>query len=190
MPLPPPNQIVPQAQRLHIIPTPAVVSVPVQSVQPPVQYAAHVATSPLSVSQPHPTPFLPPPPLQALAPPAPPAASAAAANAFSVGIGLGEMEAAESALAAHASHMPRSPRVIMGSSYASHPHASSSRASVHSDDSETSTTRPKGRHSSHNAIEKRYRLSINDKILELRDLIAGPDAKVCFYSASSVTCFD
>ena len=83
--------------------------------------------------------------------------------------------------AAHASHVPRSPRVIMGSanSHASHPLASSSRASVHSDDSETSTTRPK-RRSSHNAIEKRYRLSINDKILEIRDLIAGPDAKVHF----------
>ena len=30
----------------------------------------------------------------------------------------------------------------------------------------------------HNAIEKRYRLSINDKILELKDLIVGGDAKV------------
>ena len=33
--------------------------------------------------------------------------------------------------------------------------------------------------SAHNAIEKRYRLSINDKIVELRELIAGKDSKVC-----------
>jgi len=32
--------------------------------------------------------------------------------------------------------------------------------------------------SAHNAIEKRYRLSINDKIGELRELIAGKDSKV------------
>jgi Helix-loop-helix DNA-binding domain len=32
--------------------------------------------------------------------------------------------------------------------------------------------------SAHNAIEKRYRLSINDKIVELRELIAGRDSKV------------
>ncbi|XP_060074168.1 sterol regulatory element-binding protein 1-like [Ylistrum balloti] len=31
---------------------------------------------------------------------------------------------------------------------------------------------------SHNAIEKRYRLSINDKIIELKDLVAGTDAKL------------
>ena len=29
----------------------------------------------------------------------------------------------------------------------------------------------------HNAIEKKYRLSINDKILELKDLVCGQDAK-------------
>jgi len=32
--------------------------------------------------------------------------------------------------------------------------------------------------SAHNAIEKRYRLSINDKIVQLRELIAGKDSKV------------
>lgn len=31
---------------------------------------------------------------------------------------------------------------------------------------------------SHNAIEKRYRLSINDKITELKDIVAGTEAKV------------
>lgn len=30
----------------------------------------------------------------------------------------------------------------------------------------------------HNIIEKRYRSSINDKIVELRDLVMGNDAKV------------
>lgn len=32
--------------------------------------------------------------------------------------------------------------------------------------------------SAHNLIEKRYRTSINDKIVELKDLVCGPDAKV------------
>ncbi|KAL3879146.1 hypothetical protein ACJMK2_031456 [Sinanodonta woodiana] len=38
---------------------------------------------------------------------------------------------------------------------------------------------PKGeKKSTHNAIEKRYRLSINDKIAELKDLVVGEDAKL------------
>ena len=32
--------------------------------------------------------------------------------------------------------------------------------------------------SAHNAIEKRYRTSINDKILELKELVCGSDSKV------------
>lgn len=34
------------------------------------------------------------------------------------------------------------------------------------------------RRTTHNIIEKRYRSSINDKIVELRDLVMGHDAKV------------
>ncbi len=38
---------------------------------------------------------------------------------------------------------------------------------------------PKGeKRTSHNAIEKRYRLSINDKIIELKNLVVGEEAKV------------
>lgn len=32
--------------------------------------------------------------------------------------------------------------------------------------------------SAHNAIERRYRTSINDKIMELKNLVVGPDTKV------------
>lgn len=35
--------------------------------------------------------------------------------------------------------------------------------------------------SAHNAIERRYRTSINDKIIELKDIIVGPEAKVSDY---------
>lgn len=53
--------------------------------------------------------------------------------------------------------------------------------------------------SAHNAIEKRYRLSINDKIVELRELIVGGDSKVFHYyllidlslkQFQTVYCFD
>lgn len=32
--------------------------------------------------------------------------------------------------------------------------------------------------SAHNAIERRYRTSINDKIIELKDMVVGPESKV------------
>jgi sterol regulatory element-binding transcription factor 1 len=35
-----------------------------------------------------------------------------------------------------------------------------------------------GKRSAHNAIERRYRTSINDKIVELKNMIVGIDAKV------------
>lgn len=35
-----------------------------------------------------------------------------------------------------------------------------------------------GKRNSHNAIERRYRTSINDKITELKDIIVGTEAKV------------
>lgn len=38
-----------------------------------------------------------------------------------------------------------------------------------------------GKRSSHNAIERRYRTSINDKITELKDMIVGTEAKVINY---------
>lgn len=41
--------------------------------------------------------------------------------------------------------------------------------------------------SSHNVIERRYRTSINDKIMELKDMILGPEAKVNFNIISSLT---
>lgn len=39
------------------------------------------------------------------------------------------------------------------------------------------------RKSSHNAIEKRYRSSINEKILELKEIVADTDEKVILYDA-------
>ena len=36
----------------------------------------------------------------------------------------------------------------------------------------------KEKRSAHNAIERRYRTSINDKIVELKDLVVGNDSKV------------
>jgi len=37
--------------------------------------------------------------------------------------------------------------------------------------------------SSHNVVEKRYRMSINDKLGELRELVDGKDSKVqCVHS--------
>ena len=40
---------------------------------------------------------------------------------------------------------------------------------------------PRGeKRTAHNAIEKRYRLSINDRILEMKDLVCGDDAKASF----------
>jgi len=36
-----------------------------------------------------------------------------------------------------------------------------------------------GKRNAHNAIERRYRTSINDKIVELKNMIVGIDAKVC-----------
>lgn len=38
--------------------------------------------------------------------------------------------------------------------------------------------KPPAKRSAHNAIERRYRTSINDKIIELKNIIAGEDAKV------------
>lgn len=41
------------------------------------------------------------------------------------------------------------------------------------------------RRTTHNVIEKRYRSSINDKIVELRDLVMGNDAKVNIFDAET-----
>lgn len=42
------------------------------------------------------------------------------------------------------------------------------------------------RRTTHNIIEKRYRSSINDKIVELRDLVMGSDAKVSDFNTGKV----
>lgn len=36
--------------------------------------------------------------------------------------------------------------------------------------------------SAHNAIERRYRTSINDRIVELKNMLVGEDAKVWFWA--------
>lgn len=45
--------------------------------------------------------------------------------------------------------------------------------------------KPPTKRSAHNAIERRYRTSINDKIIELKNIIVGEEAKVihllCYY---------
>lgn len=47
------------------------------------------------------------------------------------------------------------------------------------DHSEITPRKPKlKKKTAHNAIEKKYRSSINDKILELKIRVAGPDQKV------------
>lgn len=38
--------------------------------------------------------------------------------------------------------------------------------------------KPPAKRSAHNAIERRYRTSINDKIIELKNIIVGEEAKV------------
>lgn len=43
---------------------------------------------------------------------------------------------------------------------------------------EKRSTKDEKPRSSHNVIERRYRTSINDKIMELKDMILGCEAKV------------
>jgi len=49
---------------------------------------------------------------------------------------------------------------------------------THSQSFDDNLVRKPERKSAHNVIEKRYRSSINDKIVELKDIVAGKDAKV------------
>ena len=44
--------------------------------------------------------------------------------------------------------------------------------------------------SAHNAIERRYRTSINDKITELKDMVVGPDSKVCLFELCLLKCIN
>lgn len=46
------------------------------------------------------------------------------------------------------------------------------------------------RRTTHNIIEKRYRSSINDKIVELRNLVMGNDAKVGVFNPWHFLCCD
>lgn len=53
--------------------------------------------------------------------------------------------------------------------------------SVYPQQSTNQTAQPRVKEvkrSAHNAIERRYRTSINDKIIELKDMVVGPDSKV------------
>lgn len=46
----------------------------------------------------------------------------------------------------------------------------------------TKESKPKeGKRSAHNAIERRYRTSINDKIVELKNMICGAETKVSIF---------
>ena len=47
------------------------------------------------------------------------------------------------------------------------------------------------RKSAHNVIEKRYRSSINDKIVELKEIVSGSkDAKVSSLNITTVICIN